>query len=111
MYLAAIFRLPLPLVLANMPAQIFLCLFACIYERTCVCRTVSVHETCTAVCEWACCIYPHRHRNKTYMSPITPMAHEKYKALRRVTLKISYTYSLRKIIKNNINVFLYFSFF
>ena len=45
---------PLALVLAVMSAQFFLYVFACIYERICACRTVSVRQTRTAVREWAC---------------------------------------------------------
>ena len=37
-----------------MSEQIFLYVFARIYERICACRTVSVRETRTAVHEWAC---------------------------------------------------------
>ena len=44
----------LALVLAVMHAQIFLYVFARIYERICACRTVSLRETRTAVREWAC---------------------------------------------------------
>ena len=32
-----------------MRAQIFLYVFSCIYERICACRTVSLHETLTAI--------------------------------------------------------------
>ena len=42
------------IMLTVMSAQIFLYVFACIYERICACRTVSLRETLTAVREWAC---------------------------------------------------------
>ena len=58
LYVATIFRQhhqPLALVLAVMRAQFFLYVFARIYKRICACRTVSLRETRTTVCEWACC--------------------------------------------------------